>query len=303
MVWLLTRSGGAVSLSREIQRIARTGAGSGLLAAVRAGCHRGWAHLTEPIIAPPGARQPLLSGRDRRAADARAGRPEDLSRGVVARRVDGYPLDMRRIAPILLLLFPPAPAISADFTAKVVGVSDGDTITLLRDGRTQVKIRLHGIDAPESGQEFGIRAKQAASELAFGKVATVKERDTDRYGRTVADVILPDGRSLNHEPVGHGMAWWFREYAPSDRELAVLEAGAKAARRGLWSVPGAVPPWDWRKDVGVPVTTRVIGNRNSRVYHRPNRASVGRMTDKNRVTFGSIAKAEKAGYRKAGDCR
>jgi micrococcal nuclease len=173
----------------------------------------------------------------------------------------------------------------------------------LRDGRTQVKIRLHGIDAPENGQDFGSRAKQATSELAFGKTVTILPRDTDRYGRTVADVDLPDGRSLNHELVSQGMAWWYREYAPDDRELARLEAGAKAARRGLWSVSGAVPPWDYREGVGLPVTAGAVGNRNSRVYHRPNCASIARMSEKNRVTFASRAEAEKAGYRKAGDCR
>ena len=105
------------------------------------------------------------------------------------------------------------------------------SITVLRD-RTQVRIRLHGIDSPETGQDFGSRSKQAASELAFGKTVTVRVRDTDRYGRTVAEVILPDGRSLNREMVGAGMAWWYRQYAPADTELARLETEAKAAKRG-----------------------------------------------------------------------
>jgi endonuclease YncB( thermonuclease family) len=74
-----------------------------------------------------------------------------------------------------------------------------------------VKIRLHGIDAPESGQDFGSRAKQTASELAFGKEVTIRPLDTDRYGRTVADVILPDGRSMNREMVAQGLSWWYRE--------------------------------------------------------------------------------------------
>jgi len=106
---------------------------------------------------------------------------------------------------------------------------------------------LHGIDAPESGQDFGSRAKQAASDLAFGRTVTVRPREIDRYGRTVADVILPDGRSLNRELVGQGMAWWYREYAPRDATLTSLEAQAKAARCGLWSQPNPVPPWTWRR--------------------------------------------------------
>jgi micrococcal nuclease len=70
--------------------------------------------------------------------------------------------------------------------------------------------------------------------LAFGKTVRIVPRDTDRYGRTVAEVILPDGRSLNREMVREGLAWWYREYTPHDAELARLEAKARAARRGLW---------------------------------------------------------------------
>jgi endonuclease YncB( thermonuclease family) len=77
----------------------------------------------------------------------------------------------------------------AEFMGKVIGVSDGDSITVLRD-RTPVKIRLNGIDCPETGQDFRSRAKRATSDLAYGKVAAIRPRDTDRYGRTVADVIL-----------------------------------------------------------------------------------------------------------------
>jgi micrococcal nuclease len=94
----------------------------------------------------------------------------------------------------LIVLAWTVPARAEDFTGKVVGISDGDTITVLR-GRTPVKIRLHGIDSPESSQDYGTRAKQATSELAFGKVVTVQSRGTDRYGRTVALLVLPDGRT------------------------------------------------------------------------------------------------------------
>jgi endonuclease YncB( thermonuclease family) len=111
-----------------------------------------------------------------------------------------------------------------------------------------MKVRLHGVDMPEKAQAFGTRARQFASELAFQKTVTVRVRDTDRYGRLVAEVILPDGRSLNHELVRAGMAWWYRQYARSDATLAQLEAAAKAAKRGLWSDPHAVAPWEWRKE-------------------------------------------------------
>ncbi len=75
--------------------------------------------------------------------------------------------------------------------------------------------------------------------------------DTDRYGRTGAEVTLPDSRSLNQEMVRRGMAWWHRKYAPADRELAGLEAETRAAKRGLWAQAGAVPPWNWRKGVNL----------------------------------------------------
>jgi endonuclease YncB( thermonuclease family) len=78
------------------------------------------------------------------------------------------------------------------FTGKVVGVSDGDTISVMWEGRA-VKVRLHGIDCPEKGQPYGTKAKQYTSEMAFGKEVTVQVKDTDRYGRIVSEVILPDG--------------------------------------------------------------------------------------------------------------
>src|SRR6516162_2877799 len=157
---------------------------------------------------------------------------------------------MRRLLPILLLVFA-FPACAADYSARVIGIADGDTITVLTADKTQHRIRLWGIDAPETGQDFGSRAEQAASALAFGKQVTIRPRDTDRYGRTVAEVILPDGRSMNRDMVRQGMAWWFKRYAPHDAELARLEAAAKAARIGLWSQPNPAPPWQWRRGEGV----------------------------------------------------
>ena len=174
---------------------------------------------------------------------------------------------------------------------------------MLKADKTQVKIRLAGIDAPETGQDYGSRAKQAASELAFGKDVTIRPTDTDRYGRTVAEVILPDGKSLNRELVGQGLAWWYSKYAPGDRELERLESEAKANKSGLWAQPNPVAPWDWRHGKGFPVMAEVIGNWKSHVYHAPNCASVGRMKEENKVAFKTAAEAEGKGYRKAGNCK
>jgi endonuclease YncB( thermonuclease family) len=133
-----------------------------------------------------------------------------------------------------------------DFSGKVVGITDGDTIRVMHNGEAE-RIRLWGIDSPESKQPFGTRAKQFTGDLAFGNVVTVKVHDTDRYGRTVAEIILPDGRNLNQEIVRAGFGWWYQQYAKHDRVLPALEEEARVAKRGLWADPDPVAPWEWRK--------------------------------------------------------
>ncbi len=107
------------------------------------------------------------------------------------------------------------------------------------------RIRLHGIDCPEKRQAFGNRAKQFTSKLVFGNTVTVQVMDRDRYGRTVGVVLLPDGRSLNHELVRAGLAWMYRRYT-NDQSLSDLEEEARVARRGLWADRNPIPPWEWR---------------------------------------------------------
>jgi endonuclease YncB( thermonuclease family) len=150
----------------------------------------------------------------------------------------------------LALILLAGSAQAAEFRGRVVGVTDGDTLKVLHDGRAEV-VRLHGIDAPEQGQPFGQRAKQAAAHLAMGQVVTVQVRTPDRYGRTVGDVRLRDGRLLNEALVRAGYAWWFRRYS-TDPRLAAAEAKARATRAGLWADPLPVPPWEWRR--GTPGT-------------------------------------------------
>ncbi len=130
------------------------------------------------------------------------------------------------------------------FTGKVVGVADGDTLVVL-DGTTQVRVRLHGIDCPERGQAFGAAAKKLASSLAFGKTVTVTARGKDRYGRLLAEVVLPDSRVLNRELVAAGMAWHYVRYS-DDETLAKAEREARKARVGIWSEPDPVAPWSYR---------------------------------------------------------
>jgi micrococcal nuclease len=133
------------------------------------------------------------------------------------------------------------------FTGRVVGVVDGDTIDVLTDGNVTIRVRFHGIDAPERAQPYGSRAKQFASEQCFGRSVTIHQTDVDRNDRAVGEVILPDGRNLNVATVEAGLAWWYVKYAPNDARLQNAEAIARAAHRGLWADPHAIPPWEWRK--------------------------------------------------------
>ena len=114
------------------------------------------------------------------------------------------------------------------------------------------RIRLWGINCPESKQAFGTRAKQFTGDLAFPRVVTVRVRDVDRYKRTVAEIILPDGRNLNRELVRAGLAWWYQRYARHETILAELEVEARAAERGLWADGNPIPPWEFRKPHLVP---------------------------------------------------
>jgi endonuclease YncB( thermonuclease family) len=106
---------------------------------------------------------------------------------------------------------------------------------------------LSGIDCPEKGQAFWKRAKQAASELVFGKDVMLQTHGRDKAGRTLADVLLPDGTHVNHTLVKNGWCWWYRKYAPRNTELARIEQNARETKRGLWMGPTHIPPWQWRK--------------------------------------------------------
>lgn len=140
---------------------------------------------------------------------------------------------------LLLLAAPPT-----ELTGRVVRISDGDTIVILV-GREQVKVRLHGIDAPESKQPFGQRAKERLGELCHERDVVVRVVGKDRYGRTVG-VVLVDGVDVGAEMVFSGLAWQFTRYDKSER-LASYQLDAMEAGRGLWSQP-AVPPWEWRRN-------------------------------------------------------
>ena len=110
---------------------------------------------------------------------------------------------MTRLAAYLLLCLHSVSPALADFSSPVISVLDGDTIEVLHNNCTE-RIRLNGIDCPERGQAYGKKAKQAASALVFGKQVTLQTFGKDKYGRTIADVLLPDGTNVNHELVKDG---------------------------------------------------------------------------------------------------
>ncbi|MCX9158142.1 thermonuclease family protein [Niveibacterium sp. 24ML] len=134
---------------------------------------------------------------------------------------------------------------------RVVGVHDGDTITVLSADQVQHKIRLAGIDAPELGQPWGQNARRTLSGLVFGQQVEVLTSKRDRYQREVGKVLRA-GKDINLAVLDAGMAWWYREYAkeqaPSDRAAyARAEADAAGDQRGFWADRDPVPPWEWRR--------------------------------------------------------
>lgn len=127
---------------------------------------------------------------------------------------------------------------------EVIGVADGDAMTVLEDGKP-VKIRLANIDAPERHQPFGERAKLSLSQLCYRQDARVEVIGFDRYGRRIARVSCA-GIDANRAQVERGLAWVYLKYN-QDPHLSALQDGARKERRGIWSAPGPVPPWEFRK--------------------------------------------------------
>ncbi len=135
---------------------------------------------------------------------------------------------------------------NAALTGVVVGVSDGDTLTVLDGANRQHRIRLAAIDAPEKTQAFGARSSQSLSQLCYGKQAKVFDTTEDRYGRTVGTVIC-DGVDANSAQVERGMAWVYRQYAPRNSPLYRLESRARDERIGLWRDAKPIEPWLFRR--------------------------------------------------------
>lgn len=154
------------------------------------------------------------------------------------------------VAAVITLAVPLA-VTAAEFDGTIVGVADGDTVTLLDASKTQHRIRLDGIDAPERTQPHGQRARQSLAQLAHGRAAHADCPKVDRYGRAVCRVMV-DGVDVGLEQVRRGFAWHYVKYAheqrPADRaDYARAESTARSAHSGLWSFSDPTPPWDYRR--------------------------------------------------------
>lgn len=169
---------------------------------------------------------------------------------------------MRLGLAIWLLLAACAVQAAGTLHGKVVGVADGDTVTVLDARKKRHKIRLQGVDAPELRQAFGRKSKQSLSDLVFGQQVKVILQQRDRYGRWLGKVMVADPGcraprcpltlDAGHAQLTRGLAWWYRAYAKeqSAADAAAYrwaEQEARARRAGLWQTAKPTPPWAWRR--------------------------------------------------------
>jgi endonuclease YncB( thermonuclease family) len=158
------------------------------------------------------------------------------------------------LAPVLVTIGLALLAVTAradTLSGRVVGIADGDTLTLLDATKTQHKIRLAGIDSPEKSQPFGQACKKSLSDLAYDHVVVIESTKLDRYGRVIGKVLV-NGQDVNLEQVRRGCGWHYKQYQNEqildDRlNYNAAEESARASRVGLWADHEPVPPWEWRK--------------------------------------------------------
>ena len=158
---------------------------------------------------------------------------------------------IRTAAALVGLITLATPLSAAELDGTIVGVADGDTVTLLDANKTQHRIRLDGIDAPERTQPHGQRSRQSLAALAHGRTARADCPKVDRYGRAVCRVIV-DGVDVGLEQIRRGYAWHYVKYAHEQRAVdrekyARAESEARSVNAGLWSFSDPTPPWDYRR--------------------------------------------------------
>lgn len=146
---------------------------------------------------------------------------------------------------VLIFIFIFSRQNESETSGKVVYVTDGDTFHMLIDGE-KVKVRMAGIDAPETSQPYGLEAKEHLMSMIKENEVSIIVDETDRYGRLVAYVYL-DGKDINREMILSGYAWWYEKYAPNKVDYQAAQVEAKAKRKGLWAQPKPIAPWNWRR--------------------------------------------------------
>ncbi len=155
---------------------------------------------------------------------------------------------IKYFAALLLLLFLVSPCHA--WPGRTVAVTDGDTIIVEKlAGGERVKIRLHGIDAPERKQPAGETARGFLFDIALYREVEVEEKAVDRYGRMVAIIWLASGKSLQETLLEFGLAWVWPRYCRDCRYWENLQEIARQNQRGLWANPDAIPPWEWRRGI------------------------------------------------------
>jgi endonuclease YncB( thermonuclease family) len=168
-------------------------------------------------------------------------------------------MPLRRLLLLAIFLWPLSTT-AVERVGTIVGIADGDTLTLLDEGKATHRIRIDGIDAPERTQPYGRRARQSLADLAHGRTARAECPKSDRYGRAVCRVLV-DGVDVGLEQVRRGLAWHYAKYAheqsPQVRvDYAQAEQQARVARSGLWTVTAPTPPWDYRRGQAARAETR-----------------------------------------------
>ncbi len=151
---------------------------------------------------------------------------------------------------IMLKLFLPLLFLTSLTYSQVVGtvvsITDGDTFVFYsKESNAQIKVRLHGIDAPEKKQSFGNVSKNYLAELIFQKQVTVTIRNLDKYGRSIG-IVFVDGLNVNEKMLEMGMAWHFLKY-DNNPLWDNIQNQAIASKIGLWKEDNPTPPWVWRK--------------------------------------------------------
>ncbi len=207
------------------------------------------------------------------------------------------------------------------FSAKVVSITDGDTVDVLRSDNFTYAIRLTGIDAPEHDQAFGTQSTQHLAGLISGKTVTLECQNERSYGRLICKILLRNGEDVDLDQVKAGMAWHYKQYedeqSPADREAyATAECAAMKAKIGLWNDPHPVQPQDFRHGTtspllldpkgcrmsSEPTSGPVVGNSRSHIFEWPGCPYYSDISPDNRVPFPSPQAAEAAGYRPAHNC-